>query len=67
MRRFPCRTGVYTACRDRSDGVVPSLDVNRWLVVAGATVFLQDDERVTWRLPGAAMVAVLGITLALRA
>ncbi|WP_418280620.1 hypothetical protein [Halorubrum sp. DTA98] len=41
--------------------------MNRWLVVAGATVFLQDDERVTWRLPGAAMVAVLGITLALRA
>lgn len=94
---------LYTAWRGRNDGVVPSIEFDRWLVVAslantayllayyaalartpvsvvapvlgtstvlvvaGAAAFLRDDERVTWRLAGAALVVVLGITLVLRA
>lgn len=94
---------LYTAWRRESDGLVPSVDVNRYLVVAslantayllayyaalsrapvsvvtpvigtstvlvvaGAALFLQDDERVTGRLAVAALVVALGIALVLRA
>lgn len=93
---------LYSAWRGAGEGIVPSVDLNRWLVVAslantgyllayyaslarapvsvvtpvlgtstvlvvaGAAAFLQDDERVTWRLAGAAVVVVLGIALVLQ-
>lgn len=95
--------GLYLAWRALRGGYVPSVALNRWilvaslantayllsyyaalartpvtvvtpvlgtstlLVVAGAAVFLQDDERVTWRLGTAALVVVLGIVIVVRA
>ena len=47
--------------------VTPILGSSTVLVVAGAAAFLQDDEAVTWRLAGAAVVVALGITVVLRA
>lgn len=47
--------------------VTPVLGTSTLLVVAGAAVFLQDDERVTRRLVAAALVVALGIGLVVRA
>lgn len=91
--------GLYLAWHDGRDALVPSIDVNHWvivaslantayllsyymalartpvsvvtpvlgtstlLVVAGAAVFLQHDEHVTWKLGGAAIVVVIGTLL----
>jgi drug/metabolite transporter (DMT)-like permease len=43
--------------------VTPITGVSTVLVVAGAAVFLQRDERVTWRLGLAALLAVAGVVL----
>ena len=95
--------GFYLAWRAVGDGRVPSVAVNRWLivasvantvylsayyaalartpvavvtpvlgtstllVVAGAAIFLQADERVTWKLGGATAVVVAGILLVVQA
>lgn len=95
--------GLYLLWRNARDQLVPSIEMNRWiviaslantayllsyyaalartpvvivtpvlgtstlLVVAGAAVFLQGDERVTWKLAGAAIVVVSGIFLVVRA
>lgn len=40
--------------------VTPLLGVSTLFVVAGAGLFLQADERVTWRLAAAALVVVIG-------
>jgi pimeloyl-ACP methyl ester carboxylesterase len=37
------------------------------LVVAGAALFLQDDEGVTWRLADAALVVAIGVSLVVQA
>ena len=94
--------GLYSVWRGDTGVGVPSIDLNRWLVVAslantvyllayyaaltrapvsvvapvlgtstvlvvaGSAAFLQDDERVTWRLAGATLLVVLGVTLVLR-
>jgi drug/metabolite transporter (DMT)-like permease len=95
--------GLYRTWRRGGVGLVSSIDLNRWmlvaslantayllfyhtalaripvvvatpvlatstlLVVGGAAVFLQDDERVTWKLGSAALVVVLGIILVVQA
>lgn len=41
--------------------VTPVLGVSTLFVVGGAAVFLQSDERVTWRLTGAAAIVVVGV------
>lgn len=41
--------------------VTPVLGASTLFVVVGAAGFLQRDERVTWRLVGAAVVVVLGV------
>lgn len=43
--------------------VTPVLGVSTLLVVVGAALFLQSDERVTWRLGGAATIVVAGVVL----
>jgi drug/metabolite transporter (DMT)-like permease len=43
--------------------VTPVMSVSTLFVVAGAALFLQSDERVTWRLAGAATVVVAGVVL----
>jgi len=43
--------------------VTPVMGVSTLFVVVGAALFLQDDERVTWRLGGAAVIVVLGVVL----
>lgn len=43
--------------------VTPVLGTSTLLVVAGAAAFLQDDERVTWRLGAAALVVVTGVAI----
>jgi uncharacterized membrane protein len=43
--------------------VTPITGVSTVLVVAGAAAFLQRDERVTWRLGVAALLAVGGVVL----
>lgn len=47
--------------------VTPLLGVSTLFVVAGAGLFLQRDERVTWRLGGAALVIMCGAVLVVRA
>jgi len=95
--------GLYLVWRAVGDGRVPSVVVNRWLivasvantvyisayypalartpiavvasvlgtstllVVAGAAIFLQADERVTWKLGGATAVVVAAILLVVQA
>jgi drug/metabolite transporter (DMT)-like permease len=95
--------GLYLVWRAVRDGRFPSIDLNRWilvaslantayllsyyaalartpvvvvtpvlgtstlLVVSGAAVFLQDDERGTWELASAAFVVVTGIVLVVQA
>jgi len=43
--------------------VTPVMGASTLFVVGGAALFLQGDERVTWRLGGAAVVVVLGVVL----
>lgn len=43
--------------------VMPILGSSTLFVVGGAAVFLQADERVTWRLTAAALLVVLGVVL----
>jgi len=43
--------------------VTPVMGASTLFVVGGAALFLQDDERVTWRLGVAAAVVVLGVVL----
>ncbi|TQQ81943.1 DMT family transporter [Halonotius roseus] len=47
--------------------VTPVLGTSTLLVVAGAAIFLQADERVTWKLGGATAVVVAGILLVVQA
>ena len=47
--------------------VTPVLGTSTLIVVAGAAVFLQDVERVMWKLAGAALVVVSGIVLVVQA
>jgi drug/metabolite transporter (DMT)-like permease len=43
--------------------VAPLLGVSTLFVVAGAGLFLQREERVTWRLGAAAVLVVAGAVL----
>lgn len=47
--------------------VAPLLGVSTLVVVAGAGLFLQRDEQVTWRLAGATLLVVLGAVVVVRA
>lgn len=47
--------------------VTPVLGTSTLLVIGGAAVFLRGDERVTWKLAGAALVVASGIALVVRA
>jgi len=59
---------AYYAALDRAPvAVVTSLlGVSTLFVVAGAAVFLQRDERVTWRLAAAALLVVVGAAFVVR-
>lgn len=46
--------------------VTPVLGISTLFVVGGAAVFLQSDERVTWRLGGAAVLVVVGVAFVVR-
>lgn len=56
---------AYYAALARIDVAVvtPVLGLSTLFVVAGAAVFLQGDERVTWRLVGATVIVVAGVVL----
>lgn len=43
--------------------VTPILGASTLFVVGGAAIFMQTDERVTWRLAGAAVIVVIGVFL----
>lgn len=47
--------------------VTPVLGTSTLLVVLGAALFLQDDERVTWTLAGACLLVVSGVLLVVQA
>lgn len=43
--------------------ITPVLGASTLFVVGGAAIFMQADERVTWRLAGAAVIVVIGVLL----